>query len=496
MAVKQSQSGGAAIVFLLFFALALGSYLLFAGEGLVSSKAHIRGGTNGHRIGASVMARLKEILAGNIDCQVATDLAPFRVFSAKANPYRIKRTGPGIQIPCLVEAVDGKDLEEFSLEIVETMRNAEDLLRTAKVTLDLKVRSVQGSPTRPVKLMRSFRISVVSLDYFNAVFVGDQFPLVQTQGPQLTLTGLTYYAGRTSPTISDIYQANNNGTVSFRHPFLVRPRALSAPVNTYDWSEVRPVFQMGIETGILATSAVDNYLPDLGPAWNYRFDYSYAGSGEGYPLPGFDNKAGAIDCEPTLAFNDTRGNIVDVPAPQGMPKASLTCEDNGNVSTFVFMRPDQDLTIDLSSTDNVFCGAVVAQKLTVNLEGAGKFALFGLFVVKNLKVTGAKTASLHIHHPMEELTAEITFPGTISQDGIASQFERLSSSTIRNFFIPMAKSAGGTGLQPWGPAQYMQSCGGGLYRYRDTYNPIPNLAGYSDFVSGAANPLYIVDSSL
>lgn len=493
MSQQRGEHGGIAVILIILFMLATGSYLFMSSEGLISSKSQIRAGSEGNRHAANAMARLKEALAGTAKCSLSRALSRFRRFDAKASPYRIDKRGKNISVPCLLSGDDGRDVSSFSLEIVETLNDQLTLLKQLKATLALTIRPIQGLPSRTVKLTRGFRVSIASLDYFNVVFTGAGFPLVSSGGPLVTITGMAYHAGKSAPKIEDIYAANGKPLVSFRHPFLVRSRFLRSDGDETDWTALRSIFPSGIETGVLDSPTLDQFLPGGGPSWNHSFDYYYLGRSEGYPLPDVRGAASAIDCDPRTAFSASRAAVSAVPSPQGLVKASQSCEDNGSSSAFVYMRSGSDLSVTLSPGDNVFCGAVAGRRLKVKLTSPGQYAIFGFFVLQGIDVAGPAGAELTVHNPMEALVADVAFPGSITQGSIAAQFESLASSTARNFFLPMASS---TSLKPWGPPDYMAACGNGYYRYHSRYQPLQQLPGFASLVSGAAQPLYIVDSAL
>lgn len=490
------QKGASAILFIMLFALALGAYLFMSSESLIFSQRSMRAGSDGQKIAALAMARLKDGLAGKTDC--AATFGQFRNFQGNA-PTKLLTLSASV--PCLVDASDAEKLESFEIRIQQTLNDADLLLKHVKASLKLKTKPIQGVPGRSLSLTRGFRVTVASMDYFNTVFLGTRFPLVSSSNPKVSFHHSVFYAGTAAPAINEITPFDNNLRVHFRQPFLVRSRALRLIGEELDGLALRTVFGRGIETGVLNQATLDAYLPKFDRNWNYGIDYSPLALGVGYPLPHGIDRESAIDCKDELRYKPAAAAVQQVPAPSaalGFTRAAQTCEESPDGHPFVYMQPQADLTITLDAADSIFCGAVVARTLNVVVKGSGRSALFGLFAVENMVVSGSDQAELLVIHPLDGGTTEFDFPAGISAARIADQFESLAASMMRNFFLPMAANSV---LRPWSPLEFMDPCvsGTGVARRKlrsSPYQPLPKLPGFNDLRSGAANPLYIVDSTL
>lgn len=160
-------------------------------------------------------------------------------------------------------------------------------------------------------------------------------------------------------------------------------------------------------------------------------------------------------------------------ADQGFPTLAQTCHyDTENIGIFVHMGQNRNLKLLFSPNDNVFCGAVVAETLNIDITSPGQYALFGYFVVGRINISAPSGTEIYFYNPSDQRDPVVPFPSEReTQDLLAMQLNKLGSNVIKNLFIPIARSED-TPYRPYAPKEFLQSCGGGVYAFKTQYPAI------------------------
>lgn len=505
---QQPEAGISAILLIIVFMVGTSIMLWQTTDGLFSSAKISKGSSEGERFSANIIARSKKLLQKNAGCTttIANKFAAFRKFSMAAPTIRINLQNSTEAVPCVILASEQSFLDPSKpsyLEISEQMNDANLLTKQVRIDLSIHLKKIKGVPVRSVKRDRTVRVRVASADYFNIILRGNNFPLITTAGPFLDFTGAVFYSTNAPLALDDVLTDLSTKNIRFSQPFFVRHATLLAVSDQYNWDDLKMIFSRGVETGSLDHPFVNNYLPSNTNPWNHGFDYSYLVAGTGFSLPEVQGGFATTACGTAAKYQPAFGSINKVPEPSGgLPSADFSCQETlSPVPTFVYMKVGQDLTIDLKSSDNVFCGLVTARTLTINAPSAGHYALFGNFFVEKIVVTGHADAVVHFHNPQDNLPLDVSFSDNQTQQNMVDQFKRIASSTAYNFFSPMSQAGH---FLPRSPNDYMvagmvtatETCSSTEYKYRSEYLPITGTPAFSTYRNNTAGAAYIVEDDL
>ncbi|WP_141734218.1 hypothetical protein [Oligoflexus tunisiensis] len=488
------EAGGTSIFMVAFAAIFIAGSLVFSSHHVRSRYKAVSLGSVGQSMLMNIVGRLRLGLTAQSSCpSLDNTLRAFRNFSTKAPSYTVSRSGPNINLPCILTEDEAKNVNGIQLELMELSNDPKALTKNLRVFVKLMITDPAGrSPPRQVSHSHGLRLRVASLDQFNVILMGSQSPLISSVGPKVTFTGPVFHANPTSVPVNQIYAANGSDRITFRDTFYVRSRFLSSDANNLDMGRFRTAFTKGIETDVLNSPVLNTFLPNSTPAWNHGFDYFYINNKTGYALPQSRNAVTSLDCSAGSAYSNIRGSLTTVPAPGGFDKASTSCgPDTLMIPVMQFMDRGSTLTVNLSPGDNMFCGLVSAGLLRINLAEPGKYAIFGHFIANGIAVTGDPGAELYIYSPNATGQIEVNLPDGISL--FRNQVKALASSTATNFFLPIAAR---TPFLPRQPDEYLDDCGGGFKRYEASYPPLDERIGFNLLQYETAGPLYIVESTL
>lgn len=544
MNIGRSERGGAGFLISIILALAASSVLIWSNlDDLTLANAYAKRGMQTNQVATNIAARIKLFLAKEVvlpdnKCAKANEaFKKFRDFS-KANATLIidevdvnKIADEGCII---IKSKDPKKDEirifsKFKFSIAESDVNTKNLHKTIKVQIDMKTKSYGPHKeviSRPVKLDKEFLLSMARLAKFNVVFAkSGAVPLVKINGKaNVEFTGLNYYARSDMIRLKDIAGSLDNPTYYFKSPFYVRGKGLKIEMTNFSQSIVTQAYPKGIETSVGDEKVVDDFLPKDDENWSVPIDYGLIKDGR-YPLPGISGAtvienctdipgefAGLLDAKQKAKLEDifkndstvktfsaARADNKQLPTTEekGIPSLAETCHyDMENVRTFVFMRQKDTLTLNFSGKDNVFCGVVVADRLEINISQAGNYALFGYFVVGQIRVNAPSGAKIYFHNPSEQKDQEVAFPfENQSQDYLAKQIYKLSSSIARNLFVPIARKS--KTYVPYSPRSFLQSCGGSVYAFKAQYPAMYEEDAYTkDVLTNEIDALFFVENIL
>ena len=510
---------GQASIFLLLSLLTLIAVLLWQNtKSLTMNLAYNANSMAGSVLASTIMSRVKVALenpslpndssTGNSCSGTQTSFSAFRNLSASAAPLTYTATAP---IPCILEPTEAAQLSALNLSIEEIFLNGPALTR--KVRVSLTTTNVPVSKNSfPTKVTQSsqYQITIPTLSFFNLVFTGTTFPLVSVSGgAQAIFVGTAFYAQDTALSASDIFpipSTSGTATAQFTKPVFVKPSSLlpetTSPLNMALFGQV---FTKGIETNALNSSTVPltTFLPDATTAWNTQIDYSYLAQGSGYPLPEWDDNSGtpksAQSCSTATALGFTSNaafTAIPTGGLQGFSTASSTCSQTSNLGppNLVFTRTQQNLTVTLSAGDNVFCGFVAANNLTIKLQDAGNYAVFGTFVVNKLTISGPAGSLVYFYNPSEGESPVVSLPAGQTEINLLNQFASLGSSTAYNFFLPFEKGSAFTPQAPTVTSGYFKNCSGALSGWvglQTSYQPLSSQGGFNALLNNS-NSLYAV----
>ena len=210
-----------------------------------------------------------------------------------------------------------------------------------------------------------------------------------------------------------------------------------------DLSVVRSIYTQGVFPNAFTNRIVSSFMPKNSFNWNFGLDYSFVRDGVYSAIPETRLGKTTVGCDPKLLYSKQNGNFNKVPDKKSYPSAMMSCNETMNpIQMLLVNRANGNFTIDLKNGDNIFCGIVTANELTVNLSGSGDYALFGLFNVKELVVKGGKNASLKIHNPQDNIPEVVDLPGNTTQILLNEQMRTLASSVGKNYFLPITKVTG------------------------------------------------------
>lgn len=491
---SKKEQGAASILLVGFAAMAIAGALAYTSTILQSRYSSVRLGSVGQSILMNLVGRVRLGITAQSSCaKLNSKLSPFRNFSSSAAPYSINLSGATISLPCLLTDDEAKNVSSIKLELIEVSNDPKILSKTMRISINLKLKDHNGkNPPRQANLSHGLTLRVASLDQFNVVLTGSSAPLIQTLGPKLTFAEAIFHANPKSLPIDAIVSAPGPDKVALLDTFYSRSRALSSKSKSFDTTKLRDTFVRGIETDVLNSPVLDQFLPHNSKAWNHGIDYYFVSNKSGYPVPQTASNIGSFDCSAANSYSDARGRIRTIPAAGSLEQASLSCgPDTLIIPVLQSMDPTSAFAINLTNGDNIFCGLIVADQLRINLAKPGKYALFGHFMANNILVSGPSGAELFIYSPTASDQLDVELPNGIAT--LRTQVKSLASSTAFNFFLPIAAN---TPFLPRSPDSYMANCGNGYTSYQASYPPLEALPQFNNLRYDSAKPLYMLENTL
>jgi hypothetical protein len=408
------------------------------------------------------------------------------------------------KMSCLLSPEQIERLSSLKVKIMQLQSTNAGMLRKVEVVVEVTTKAKNEKFIRRAKLARTYQLQPLSVSRFGLMFTSDigdgSFVDLTGEQTKLRVFSNVLYAGRNRPTWMQLLASNPERLMFERNNF-----ARFTEVNTLgneNMNSFRLTFRNGLQTGALADTFVDQYLPNGSANWQQRFDYYPQYHSQAYPIPELSGRVTAPFCGADVdTFDASRAAINTVPSgDQGPEKASQTCESGANHLAFVFINSAQDLTIKLKSDDRNFCGMVVANTLTVEIDAADPmvYGLIGNFFVKHLRIVNKQALSsgvseVRIYNPGDGIAFDGLAPIDQSAAEISNHFRQLASSTARNFFLPIAQSSAFT---LWNAEGYLRSCPDqpSLYAYRSEYKPFSELPEFSRYQRDEVGSLYALES--
>ncbi|MGZ3657283.1 MAG: hypothetical protein ACXVCS_17135 [Bdellovibrionota bacterium] len=442
-------------------------------------------------------------------------LEPFRKYSAAAAPLTYSSTAPFSKFKCLYDDDDTKILHALKVTITELAYDPNGLYRNLNISVDVTLNQARNTIYQTVRLSRDFRLRVVSLSNFGILFSHNPTGSFVTAPANVHMNVFTsvLFADPSSPSWDQL-QPPIPANLTYNHYVYSRfGQIQSSPdINV---SNFRTSYIMGIQTGVLQAPFATAFLPDKSiPAWDYRFDNKPLYGDVSFPIPEFTDSSGAYGAHPTAAVCDSSSNVfdsvsansVEVPDAQSGPFILAdTCASGSRPQVLLFNRASKNFTVDMTSHDSNFCGLIVADTLTVNIDNRNApgivYGLIGHFFVNQIIVnTTDPTIPVEVraYNPEEPtpLDGIAPLPSGQSLGNLASTFKTLASSTAWNYYLPIAASPpAGTPFKLQTPADYLVNCPAiNAYTYQQTYPPMQNQPGYGAYQADAAGALYSMES--
>jgi hypothetical protein len=324
---------------------------------------------------------------------------------------------------------------------------------------------------------------------------------VELSGDQTKLRVIAnvLYAGKNRPTWPQLLSSTPERMMFDRGAF-----ARFSDINTagvQNMNAFRLTYRNGLQTGSLSDGFVEKFLPSGADPWKQRFDYFTQYTSSGYPTPEREGSNTVSYCGPGGdPYVASRADISVIPdAAKGPEHASQTCQEGGNHMAFVFMGVDRDLTIQLKADDRNFCGIVVANNLTIEIDAADPlvYGLIGNFFVNRLRIVNKRPltsgySEVRIYNPNDGIPFEGIAPLTQSSAELANHFRQLASSTAKNFYVPIAR--GGT-IAPWSAKDYLRPCPDqpGTFSYQTEYKAFNQLDEYKPYQRDETGSQYALE---
>jgi hypothetical protein len=217
-------------------------------------------------------------------------------------------------------------------------------------------------------------------------------------------------------------------------------------------------------------------LPDLNPPSNPYFGAGSIGTPLAvvinYPTPGQGpppyvytaasaNYCGGAGCNATSSpLPGTMQTIPDLGAGKQIETLGQSCADyqaepnqaKGLAVPFIFLREDQDLTINMTGADLLFCGLVRARNIIVNVPNGATGYIQGQLIAQSITVNGTGS-TLVVNNPMDQMGAvpvlnnawSLDLPGslaaeTFNQQNIVLEWLQFGATYAQPFFAPMYTS--------------------------------------------------------
>jgi hypothetical protein len=358
-----------------------------------------------------------------------------------------------------------------------------------QVTLNLMVQPQSPAavqlkiPTTSATLSMKFMLSAGTLSTYSVILLPDGS--ANTNQPQikivaggpgsetLEILGKTYHSSPTSPNFDSIVSLADNN-VYLDQALDLRSSGFNSSYSNQriDTLALSRVFRGGVNFGIFSNAnplpLPGEFPPSSSPPqpylWQQKLDYSYVytttySSDKSYPLPdvrtplgsNFISMTGVDITGPTpLPVNTYRpsnaDNLTILPSLPVLPDLRSTCNpDSGAlVQEMIFQRINDDLTLNFSGpsvspSDNLFCGLVIANSLTINTPmnyPDETYVIYGIIITKKIRFSGA--GHLFILNPGNNLTVTgVSLPPGQSQSNIFSQYQSLATNYAHNFFLPI-----------------------------------------------------------
>jgi len=482
---------------------------------LASAKQKFRGDLLAGKVLSNVKAALTNYpaAANCLPPQLSqAALEPFRKYSAAAAPLVYSGAAPFAKFKCLYDDDDIKSLGSLKVTITELAFDPDSLFRNVNVAVDVTLIQARNTIYQTVRLSRDFRLKVVSLSNFGILFSHNPTGTFVTAPGNVHVNIFTsvLFADSNPPTWDQL-QPPTPANLTYNHYVYSRfNQILSSPdINV---SNFRTSYVMGIQTGVLQAPFISGFLPDTGtPAWNYRFDNKPLYGDVSFPIPEYTDSSGATGAHPTAAvcdsstnvFDSSSANTVEVPDAQSGPFVLAdTCAAGSRPQVLLFNRASKNFTVDMTSHDSNFCGLIVADTLTVNIDNRNSpgvtYGLIGHFFVNQLIVnTTDPTIPVEVraYNPEEPtpLDGIAPLPAGQSLGNLASTFKTLASSTAWNYYVPIAPPTAPFKLQT--SSDYLMNCPAvNAYTYQQTYLPMQNRPGYGAYQADTAGALYTMES--
>ena len=447
--------------------------------------------------------------------------APLIEFDLRDTPSNPQLTNTDIS--CLMTPEEKRKLGRLKVKVMELINESNFLMRKVEVMVEAESKAKPGVIVRTAKISRTYQVQPLTLSRFGLLFhtPSDDGPFIELgdERAKLRVFSNVLYSFNENPSWAKLLPPAS-GRITFERNNFARFSAIDSS-EALSLKEFRATYRNGIQTGVLKPSFVNTYLPDASRSWNHRYDYGPLYHNTSYAIPeGAGGEATMSYCTsdtPTAieVFSPTRAelNVVPTPTPadqNGPVMVKDTCKPGMVPSAFIFMQKDRDLTIRLKPGDANFCGMVVANTLTVEIDSTQPYiyGLLGNFFVKHLviknlgTIVGDGLSEVRIYNPSDNPVTDGLEPmdQTINQLGV--QLRKLGSSTARNFFIPISQSGA---LRPWYPSStyagggdqaFLRQCpASSYYSMQLMYKTIADMPSvFPPYQQDSAGSIYAVEA--
>lgn len=422
----------------------------------------------------------------------------FRKFPASPAPIRYSMESPATlpSMPCLVSEENREKIKDLKISIQELTSDPTVLSRRIEVSVELTTKKSGPAFERKANMAKTYQLRPLSLGHFGLMFHSNlssgQFVSLEGKDTKLVVAANVLFAGNLAPQWSQI-SMDGPGRLHYDRSVMARFDEVITG-GAVDLSTFRSSYRNGLQTGVFKQSSISSALPKVGQReWNHRFDYFPQYREFSYPIPEDIRGPSSAYCGTSSErFQSHRAEILTIPEPSFGPlKASETCASSANNSMlFIFMQASKNLKVTLRPGDDNFCGIVVADTLTVELDSdtAHTYGLIGNFFVRKLVIKNKRElptgfSQVKIFNPLDGGPFEgiASLPDGQTAPALAAAINSLSSSTLWNFRFPISQSGP---FRPRGPDQYLRSCAAnGAYTYQESYVPIHETPGFANYLN-------------
>lgn len=395
----------------------------------------------------------------NLNSPVPNPLPTWAFVPDRASP----NNSPGVW-DCLVQNADAlpaTTLQKATISL--SMSEPPDLANltfSLKITVQADYLALNSAYDANSILTPKRALSTLERDYhFKAATLGDYSLVLLPQngatqvsvsgGAQLEITGLTYQANLANPPALDQITNLSGATanVVFDQSVDIRAKSVTSTVPSLAYDSI---FKGGIRLSVYGADRTST-LPfeDVPSAWSQTLDYTYSSYNTlgdpkrfGVILPNINklppqNIVGVADANSGYRNKFWQKNYNALPSAP-INKLVQTCGISNTPlpPEFVFedTSPSGNFTLTFPNLDDVFCGTIAANRLTVNLNGRNNY-IIGPVIAANLQVNG--TGKLFIINPNDNVNLPIPLPAGQSQGNIVSQFRLLAAGVGHDFFVPI-----------------------------------------------------------
>jgi hypothetical protein len=452
----------------------------------------------------------KNSLEGNCPSELnPANLERFRKFNIGADQVEFTIDNPTPdKFPCIIPNAYANRIEKLHVKIMEVYFDASSLSRKIEVTTDILTKGKkENTIQRKMKMVRTYQMGAMSLSRFGLIFhknpeYAEPFVGIGAS-TKLRVFADTFFASQDVPTWPNLVPIASADRITYEHDNYARFSAVNA-TGAVSANEFRFSFRNGLQTGVLSQSFVNSFLPNtIDAKWNHKIDFFPQYRANQYAVPQAEGKATVSYCGGE-AYDEGRASLAEIPSANGPAKVSETCRavSGSDNPSFLFMNAKANLTINFNASDMNFCGMVLADTLTINIDNNDPaiYGLIGIFAVRRIILQNKQSltggfSEVRIYNPTDGTAPDglAPLPGGQTLTGVGNKFRELASSTARNFFVPV-NSGGFPGFTTYAPSDYLTKvCPSGAYTYESYYKPFSDLPDFPRYKDDNAGTIYFME---